>query len=162
MTPSTIQNCWARSQVIDFGARPFLPDFWAESQPQVDAIRQALYRLKQSGYITEVLNVHEYISPYAEQVNDSCPPDSLVDEIVALYTEEEEEEEEEEKDQGVAVLKVSCQEAILALNTLRQYEEQNGSNLEVLRLLRRHERELVNSQLYSKSQTQLNSWLIHR
>ena len=76
---------------------------------------------------------------------------------MALYTEEEEEEEEEEKDQGVAVLKVSCQEAVLALNTLRQYEEQNGGNLEVLRLLRRHERELVNSQLYSKSQTQLNS-----
>jgi hypothetical protein len=160
VTPSTIQNCWARSQAIDFGARPFLPDFWTESQSQVDAIRQALYRLKQSGYITEVLNVHEYISPYTEQVNDNCPPDSLVDEIVALYTEEEEEEEEEEEGQGVALLRVSCQEALLALNTLRQYEEQNSGDLGLLRLLRSRERELVNTQLSSKSQTQLNSWLV--
>jgi hypothetical protein len=158
--PSAIQNCWARSQVIDFGARPFLPDFWAESQSQVDAICQALYRLKQSGYITEVLNIHEYISPYTEQVNDNCPPDSLVDEIVALYTEQEEEEEEE--DQGVALLKVSCQEALLALNTLHQYEEQNSGDLGLLRLLRSREREIVNAQLCSKSQTQLNSWLVHR
>ena len=30
---ATIQNCWSRSQVIDFGTRPFPPDLWTESQP---------------------------------------------------------------------------------------------------------------------------------
>ena len=161
VTPGTIQNCWARSQVIDFGARPFPADFWAESQPQVDAIRQALYRLRQSGYITDVPNVHEYISPYAEQVNDSCPLDSLVDDIVAQYTKEQEEEEEEQRVE-VALPKVSLQEALLALNTLCQYEEQNSGDLEVLRLLQRHERELLSTQLSSKAQTQLDSWLVHK
>jgi hypothetical protein len=163
VTSATIQNCWARSQVIDFGGRPFPADFWAESQPQVDPIRQTLYRLKQSGYIADVLNVHEYISPYTEQVNDNCPPDSLVDEIVAQYTEQEQQEEEEEE-QGVEVAlpKVSCQEALFALNTLRQYEEQNSGDLELLRRLGRRERELLNTQLSSKAQSQLNSWLVHR
>jgi hypothetical protein len=82
---------------------------------------------------------------------------------VALYTEHEEGEEEEEEGQGEALLKVGCQEALLlALNTLRQYEEQNSGDLGLLRLLRSRERELVNAQLCSKSQTQLNSWLVHR
>ena len=81
---------------------------------------------------------------------------------MALYTEQEEEEEEEKEGQGVALLRVSYQEALLALNTLRQYEEQNSSDLGLLRLLQSRERELVNAQLSSKSQTQLNSWLVHR
>jgi hypothetical protein len=62
----------------------------------------------------------------------------------------------------VALLKVSLQEALLALNTLCQYEEQNSGDLEVLRLLRRHERELLSTQLSSKAQTQLDSWFVHR
>ena len=70
--------------------------------------------------------------------------DSLVDDIVAQYTEEQEEEEEEQRVE-VALPKVSLQEALLTLNTLCQYEEQNSSDLEVLRLLRRHERELLST-----------------
>jgi hypothetical protein len=62
----------------------------------------------------------------------------------------------------VALPKVSLQEALLALNTLCQYEEQNSGDLEVLRLLRRHERELLSTQLSSKAQTQLDSWLVYR
>ena len=62
----------------------------------------------------------------------------------------------------MALPKVSLQEALLALNTLYQYEEQNSGDLEVLRLLRRHERELLSTQLSSKAQTQLDSWFVHR
>jgi hypothetical protein len=52
VTPATIQNCWARSQVIDFGSRPLpSPDLWAESRSQLDTIRQTLCRLKESGYL---------------------------------------------------------------------------------------------------------------
>jgi hypothetical protein len=162
VTPGTIQDCWARSQIIDFGARRFpSPDLWAVSQPQLDFIRQTLYRLKNLGYIASVLNVHEYVSPYIEQVNDDCPPDSVVDEIVAQYTTEQEQEIEEviEGEEAIQVAKVTCQEALNALNTLRQYEEQNSGNLDLLKLLRRHEIELLNSQIKSKSQKQLDSWL---
>jgi hypothetical protein len=65
VTPVTIQNCWARSQVIDWGARP-LPssNFWVESQPQLDSIRQKLLRLKESGYIASVPNTRLYIPLY--------------------------------------------------------------------------------------------------
>lgn len=158
VTPATIQNCWARSQVIDFGARPLpAPDFWGESQPQLDSIRQILHRLKQSGYIANVPNVREYVSPYIEQVNNDCLSDSLVDEIVAQYSIEEEAEEEVEVEAEVA--KVSIQEALIALDTLRQYEEQNNGDLGVLKTLRRRERELLSSQTSSKHQVQLDSWL---
>jgi hypothetical protein len=73
VTPATIQNCWARSQVIDFGSRPLpSPDLWAESQSQLDTIRQTLCRLKESGYIADVPNIQEYVSPYIERVEGDC------------------------------------------------------------------------------------------
>jgi len=83
VTSTTIQNCWARSQCIDFGQFPQpLSDLWTESQELIDSIRQGLYRMRQSGFITEVPNINDYISPYAEQVIDDCP-ETLVDDIIA-------------------------------------------------------------------------------
>ena len=158
VTSSTIQNCWARSQAIDFGSRPLpSPDMWAESQPQLDAIRQTLYRLKESGYIAAIPNIQEYISPYTERVEDNCP-DSLVDEIVSQYIIQEQEEDKEESNIHQQV-KVTSQEALLSLDTLRRYEEQNNGDLQLLKLLRRREQELISSQLSSIQQSQLDNWL---
>ena len=79
VTPTTIQNCWARSQAVNFGQFPRPPpDLWLESQHLVDEIQIGLSRMRQAGYILEVLNVQDYISPYAERVEDTCP-DDLVD-----------------------------------------------------------------------------------
>ena len=164
VTSETIQNCWSRSQVIDFGSRPIpSPDLWAESQPQLDSIYQTLQRLRESGYINDIPNIREYISPYAERVESQTAPDYLVDEIIAQYTQENKEEDDKvEVKAGEPLPRVTTQEALIALNTLCQYEEQNKGNLELLRLLRRHENELIASEFKSRHQTQLNNWLIRR
>lgn len=158
VTPATIQNCWARSQAIDFGSRPLpSPDLWAESQSQLDTIRQSLIQLKDSGYITVVPNIQEYISPYIERVEDDSSS-SLVDEIIAQYTTTQEEEDLVEGE-SIQQPKVTRQEAQVALNTLRQYEEQNHGDIQLLKLLRRREQELFSAQLSSKQQSQLTHWL---
>jgi hypothetical protein len=98
VTPATIQNCWARSQAVDFGQFLLPPsEIWTESQQLVDDIRIGVHKIKQRGHLVEVPNMHEYISPYAEQVLDNCPKD-LVDDIVAQYTQEANEEDQEEEE----------------------------------------------------------------
>jgi hypothetical protein len=142
VTPATIQNCWARSQAVNFGQFP-LPDFdiWTESQELVDDIRMWIYRMKQRVYLVEIPNIHDYISPYAEQVTDNCPED-LVDDIVAQYTQEEIEEEGEEE-VLIPLPLVTHEEALNALHILRRYEEENQYNgLELLRQLQLHERDI--------------------
>jgi hypothetical protein len=163
VTPATIQNCWARSQAVSFGQFP-LPasDIWTESQQLVDDIRIGIYRMKQRGYLVEVPNIHNYISPYAEQVTDNCPED-LVDDIVAQYTQEEIEEEEEEDVVVVliALPLVTHEEALNALYILRRYEEENQyKGLELLRQLRTHEREISTRLISSKKQGRLDQWVL--
>jgi hypothetical protein len=71
VTPATIQNCWARSQALDFGSRPTpQSSLWMESEELVNEIREGLYRMKAHGYLVEIPNVQEYISPYGEQMHD--------------------------------------------------------------------------------------------
>jgi hypothetical protein len=113
-----------------------------------------------------MLNVREYVSPYAEQIEEQVEEDldCIVDEIVAQYTtqQEEEEEEEEEGEEGEGVKEVALvtrQEGLLAIDTLRQYEEQTNGDIELLKLLRKRDRELFSSQSNSKRQLQLHSWL---
>jgi hypothetical protein len=43
--PSTIQNCWARSQAIDFRARPFAFNLWSDSFVVVRGIEEAVEAL---------------------------------------------------------------------------------------------------------------------
>ena len=157
VTPATIQSCWARSQVIDFGSRPFPLDIWAESEPQVDSIRQILVRLQDSGYLATLPNTRDYISPYSEQVQDDSS-DNLVDEIVSQYTLQEL-DTEEAGEEVVPLPEVTLQEALGALNTLCQFEEQSGGNVKVLRVLRWRERELLALRVSSRRQGQLDGWL---
>ena len=121
VTPATIQNCWARSQCINFGQFPQPPsDLWIESRELIDSIRQGLYRIHQNGQIMEVPNIHDYISPYSEQVIDDCP-ETLVDNIVAQYTQINTEDEDNEE--VVIQEPVKHDEALDALHILRKYEE---------------------------------------
>lgn len=157
VSPSTIQNCWARSQCLDFGQFPLpLTNIWTESQELIESIRLGLYRLRQSGHIISVPDTYSYISPYAEQVADDYPED-LVNDIVAQYTQIEQEEDAEE----VVVRElVGHKEAMNALNVLRMYEEQSQSgNLELLKLLRSYERDLLSRYFQSRQQGSLDSWL---
>ena len=102
--------------------------------------------MRQAGYIVEVPNVQEYISPYAERVQDDCP-DDLVDQIVANYTQEEEEEEGE--DSAEPELPVTHEEALHALHTLRRYEEENKcGNADLVRQLRQQETGYIRPLVY--------------
>src|SRR6266536_4638090 len=160
VTSTTIQNCWARSQCIDFGQFPQpLSDLWTESQELIDSIRQGLYRMRQSGFITEVPNINDYISPYAEQVIDDCP-ETLVDDIIAQYTQINAEVDEDEGEVVVQEL-VKHNEALSTLHILRRYEEQNQfGNLDLLKVLRYQEREISSRLFKSREQVTLDQWFV--
>ena len=80
----------------------------------------------------EVSDVREYISPYAEQVEDTCP-DDLVDQIVANYSLAEEEVEERLVEPKPPIV---YKEALYALYILHYYKEENAyRNVELLKLL---------------------------
>ena len=160
VTPATIQNCWARSQCIEFGQFPLPPpDLWTESQELVDSIQQGVYRMKQKGYLVDIPNIYEYISPHNERVEDDCPED-LVDEIVAQYTQSQE-VEEEEAEPIVPLASVTHEEALCSLHILRRYEEENkDGNTDLLRMLRRHEREISNRAFQLREQATLDRWFL--
>ncbi len=124
----------------------------------MEEIRQGIYTLKNKGYIVDMPNVQNYISLYKEQVIDDCLED-LVDEIVGQYTQQEIEE-----DDGPAVEPpppILHEEALRALHTLRQYEEENQhSNIELLRMLRSHKREISSRCFNSREQTRLDRWFL--
>ena len=153
VTPETIQNCWSRSQCINFGQFPLPPsDLWAESQQVVEDIQAALNRLHQQGAILKVPNIREYISPYAEQVHDDAllSGDDLVDEIVANHSPAEEEEPELE---DALPPPITHNEALKALHILRRYKEENVANSDsggnfstLLRELRAEERDITSKQ----------------
>ena len=161
VTPATIQNCWARSQAVNFGQFPLLPsDLWTESQEVIGLIRQGIYSMRGKGYLVDVPNMREYISLYAEIVADDSPPGDLVDDIVANYTQAEVDEEEE--DMIVEpVPAISHEEALQALHTLQRYEEENQyGDVDLLKLLRSHERDISLRYANSRQQVRLNRWFI--
>ena len=114
--------------------------------------------MRQTGYIVEISDVREYISPYAEWVEDTCPND-LVDQIVANYSPAEEEEAEEHYIESEPP--VAHEEALHALHLLRRYEEENTyGNVELLRLLRKQEREISARFQESHKQVRLDRWFM--
>ena len=95
--------------------------------------------MQQLGYILDVLNVQEYISLYAKQVEDTCPDDP-VDQIVANYSLVEEEETEDPVGPKLPVLH---EEALQALHLLRCYNKENAyKDRELLRMLCKQDREI--------------------
>lgn len=103
----------------------------------------------------EVLDVQEYLSLYAKQVEDTCLND-LVDQIVANYSLAKEEAEEclvEPKPP------ITHNKVLHALHVLRRYKEENAyRNVELLKLLRRQDRE-INARLQeSHKQVRLDQW----
>ena len=113
--------------------------------------------MRQAGYLVEVLDVREYISLYAERVEDTCP-DDLVDQIVANYSLAEEEVEERLAEPEPPV---AHKEALHALHILHRYEEENAyGNVELLKLLRKQDKE-INARLQeSHKQVRLDRWFM--
>jgi hypothetical protein len=113
--------------------------------------------MRRLGYILDVPNVREYISPYAERVEDTCP-DDLIDQIIANYSLAE---EEETKDPIEPKLPMSHEEALQALHLLRHYNEENAyGDGELLRMLRKQDREISTRLQGSCKQVRLDQWFI--
>jgi hypothetical protein len=117
--------------------------------------------MRQQGYLTDIPNIQEYISSYAERVEDDCPED-LVDDIVAQYTQSQEEEEGEEAELITPPPPITHEEALHSLHTLRRYEEENkDGNIDLLRILRSHEREISTRCFKSREQVTLDRWFLN-
>jgi hypothetical protein len=168
VTPATIQNCWARSQAIDFGqfplpAVPINPDPWTDSRDLVDDMRTRLQAMHQRGIITTVPNIQEYISPYSgpwnETITDNGELEDLVEQVVSNYLPEEPEDGEEPEIMPQPI--VTAAEALTALDVLRRYEESSElADPDFLRLLRAHEKEITRRQFQSRQQGSLGQWFI--
>jgi hypothetical protein len=147
---------------VNFGQFPRPPsNLWTESEEVIESIRQDLYQMRQKGYIQEVPNMREYISPYngpwSERIDDEGRAEDLIDEIVGHYTQQEEEEEEEFVVEPLP--RVTHYEALQALHTLRRYEEEyDHSSSDFLRQLRAYERELEERNRKTRVQGRLDSW----
>ena len=122
--------------------------------------------MRQQGYIQDIPNVRNYISPYSgpwnERVDDSGELNNLVNDIVAHNIQQEVDLEEEE---GQAIkdppLPVTHHEALAALYILRRYEEEyQWSDGELLIGLRRFERELGRRCNDTKKQSSIESFVI--
>jgi hypothetical protein len=113
--------------------------------------------MKQQGYILDIPNIQEYISPYAKRVEDNYL-EELVDDIIAQYTQQEQEEEE---DSIVLLPPVIYKEALLALHTLCRYKEKiKHRNQELLYMLCKHEREIFKRSSTSRQQVKLDRWFL--
>ena len=100
VTAGTITNCWARSQCIDFGSNPQIPNHillanrWAAMEQDLKDFEWRLNALKERGVVESVpRNVQDFIDPPYEQVVD--PTDDLIDQIVDSFMPDENPEDDE-------------------------------------------------------------------
>ena len=165
----TIQSYQRRSQALDFRSNPQAPpNLQTESKYKIDVIRQGLIQIRQQGYIQDIPNIRNYISPYRgpqnERVDNRRELDNLVDDIV-VYNIQQEVDLEEEKGQAIKdpPLPVTYHEALVALYILRHYkEEYQWSDRELLVGLRRFERELGRRYNDIKKQSSIESFVTRR
>ena len=160
MSIATIQNCWAKSQCIDWGNEPSTSIIVVEGTPwdkldrQLDSIRTQFQDLRNKGAINEVPNIKDFIDSPDEVVADE--PEGLVDQIVQQY--QPEEPEEGDSNDELLLLKVSNFEALHYLHELRRYKEQQDHHFamtDLLQILRRYERELVR-RYYNENKKQVD------
>jgi hypothetical protein len=149
--PTTIAKCWAK------GIKE--RDQWAESSEILQEIQSEANTLaREAGQIQEIINIRNFINPEDEAIVDSS--EDLVDLVVAQYTIEEDKEEDHAKDQLVAC-QISISEAIIALETLKLYQEQKDElvDQELMTRLRKERRQLEAKRVNSTVQSTLQGWL---
>ena len=78
--PGTIQNCWGRSQCIDWGARPLHSSLWSDSFLVVQELHNDIQSLQQQGHIQQGVNVRSFIDPVEERIRE-VDVDGLVEAI---------------------------------------------------------------------------------
>ncbi|RFU24439.1 hypothetical protein B7463_g11901, partial [Scytalidium lignicola] len=151
----TIQNCWAKSQAIDFGARPLLPIDWQETSSVIISLQADIQRLQDIGHIQEVMNIHQFIDPIQEQVIEDV--DTIIDSIVTRQSPEILTDNDEELQEEVPIVKEN--EALMAIQILRRYEEQQvDGDPDFLRVLGVQGRKIEYRRVRGLGQRDLRSW----
>ena len=158
--PSTIQNCWGRSRVIDWGSAPFnqpRTSRWVESETVLQEITQDIRQMQVMGRIEEAMNIHQFINPPEEAIGDIN--EDIMNDFVSRYAEQERLAETDEEVEVTPVITV-CQ-AQEACRILRLHEEQQlKGDMGMLRQLRRHERGLFERRQNSQKQSTLSTWVV--
>ena len=68
--PSTIQNCWSRSQAIDFGARLISNNLWSDLRALLKSIQIDIQALQDQGRIRQAMNIHQFIDPEEKRIKE--------------------------------------------------------------------------------------------
>ena len=128
VTPNTITNCWRKSSLFGKPLGPVpAPEGW-------DRELEEMRRLTNALEIKEPMRMEDFINPPEEQIEDRG--NDLLQHVanthsLAPYDDEEEDEDEEAPP-------VRAKDALAAINTVIQWEEQQESpNTERLQVLRR-------------------------
>jgi hypothetical protein len=157
VTPATIQNCWGRSQCINWGARPITPDLWSDSTPILQALREDIESLEQQGRIQNAMNIRRFVNPDDEKSQDTGV-DSIVEDIIIERTRTDEDIIEDSTPIEAPIITHS--EALQALQILQLYEEQqSNSDLDFGRILRAQGHTIECRKSKGLSQTGLDKWI---
>lgn len=122
LQPETITNCWKKSEITGPIHGPLSrPVDYKELDPAeiepAKEIEQLFTRLTRDG--EDYLDISSFIDPIEEAVFD--PEDEIIEHIARQFDKGQEAESDEERD---PILKITIKEAINALTTLHQFEEQ--------------------------------------
>ena len=112
--PSTIQNCWSRSQAIDFGARPIHNNLWSDLRALLESIRVDIQALQDQGRIGQAMNIHQFIDPEEKRIEESV--DKILDSIIARHDVKKKAESDEKIKESVLIILYSA--ALQAIQTL--------------------------------------------
>jgi hypothetical protein len=131
---------------------------WDESLDLIQDIQVLASSIKSTDQrIQELMDIKNFISPEEERIVDSEV--EITEQIIAHYSLPEQDQDQES---GVEerVKKVSVSEAIIALNTLKLFEEQKDqpANQDLMRQLRRELPSLQAEKVNSQKQSYLEGW----
>ena len=150
VTPEAIINCWYHSTVIEKPQQlPVAP------APPVDEVSVLITRLSEQKRITTAMAINNFLNPTEEAVTDT--PEDLTELISKQYDTVDDKESDEE----IEILpKVTVQQALTAIKTIRLFEEQKeDGKATMIRMLDTYEAQLVEKRLAGQKQTCIASFL---
>jgi hypothetical protein len=170
ITDVTIANCWVKSRVLGPQMTPITrwqaeQGGWRQALEQdeqklatvIQGMQAALHRFKDQNRIKEVMDIHQFIEPEVERVEDPIDEANLVEEIAASYSLVPEDEPDEDPD---PIVPIRPSQALAAIDIVRQWEEQqNDSTNQVIRQIQAIEKRIQRAQVSGLQQRTLDSYI---